>query len=110
MLAAVLRKVNTVFKLPTVVTARQGLRQGSKPLCKNSLQRSKLVSFATMSSTLGTDYLVWVDLEMTGLNIKKDKIIEMAVLITDKDLNLVAEVRHNLKLARSDLQYSLLGD
>lgn len=41
----------------------------------------------------GSDYLVWVDLEMTGLNIDKDRIIEMAVIVTDKDLNIVAEVR-----------------
>lgn len=40
-----------------------------------------------------SDYLVWVDLEMTGLNLEKDRIIEMAVIVTDKDLNIVAEVR-----------------
>jgi len=33
--------------------------------------------------------LVWIDLETTGLELKKDKIIEIAVLITDKDLNLL---------------------
>jgi oligoribonuclease len=36
-------------------------------------------------------HLIWIDLEMTGLDPKKDKIIEIATLITDKDLNLVAE-------------------
>ncbi len=36
-------------------------------------------------------HLVWIDLEMTGLDPKKDKIIEIATIITDKDLNLVAE-------------------
>ncbi|XP_073416816.1 oligoribonuclease, mitochondrial isoform X2 [Dendrobates tinctorius] len=35
--------------------------------------------------------MVWVDLEMTGLDIKKDQIIEMACLITDSDLNVLAE-------------------
>ncbi|MBV1790498.1 oligoribonuclease [Marinobacterium sp. D7] len=35
--------------------------------------------------------LIWVDLEMTGLIPEKDRIIEMAVIITDADLNLVAE-------------------
>jgi len=29
------------------------------------------------------DKLVWIDLETTGLIIKKDKIIQIAVLITD---------------------------
>ncbi|XP_066462174.1 oligoribonuclease, mitochondrial [Eleutherodactylus coqui] len=35
--------------------------------------------------------MVWVDLEMTGLDIQKDQIIEMACLITDSDLNILAE-------------------
>lgn len=35
--------------------------------------------------------LIWVDLEMTGLIPEKDRIIEMAVIVTDADLNLIAE-------------------
>lgn len=31
--------------------------------------------------------------QMTGLDIEKDEIIEMACIITDSDLNIVAEVR-----------------
>ena len=31
----------------------------------------------------------WVDLEMTGLNLKADRIIEAAVVITDLDLNIL---------------------
>lgn len=57
---------------------------------------SKLPSLAHHFSTMaqrGSDYLVWVDLEMTGLNIDKDHIIEMAVIVTDKDLKVIAEVR-----------------
>lgn len=37
------------------------------------------------------DRLVWLDMEMTGLNPQTDRIIELAVVITDKDLNTVAE-------------------
>jgi len=37
------------------------------------------------------NYLVWIDLEMTGLDPEKERIIEMATLITDSELNLVAE-------------------
>lgn len=37
------------------------------------------------------DRLVWIDLEMTGLDPEKERIIEMATIITDSDLNLVAE-------------------
>ncbi|CAE6455595.1 unnamed protein product [Rhizoctonia solani] len=35
--------------------------------------------------------LVWIDCEMTGLNPETDRIIEIAVLITDGNLNLVDE-------------------
>lgn len=35
--------------------------------------------------------LVWIDLEMTGLDPQHDRIIEIATLVTDKDLNLLAE-------------------
>ncbi|KAI9478068.1 MAG: ribonuclease H-like domain-containing protein [Benjaminiella poitrasii] len=37
------------------------------------------------------DPLVWIDCEMTGLDIQKDHLIEIAVLITDGDLNIVAK-------------------
>jgi oligoribonuclease len=35
--------------------------------------------------------LIWIDLEMTGLNPDTDRIIEMAVIITDSKLETVAE-------------------
>jgi len=35
--------------------------------------------------------LVWIDLEMTGLDPFRDKIIEIATVVTDKDLNVLAE-------------------
>jgi oligoribonuclease len=35
--------------------------------------------------------LVWVDMEMTGLDPDNDRIIEVAVVITDKELNILAE-------------------
>jgi oligoribonuclease len=35
--------------------------------------------------------LIWIDLEMTGLNPDVDRIIEMAVIVTDSALNVVAE-------------------
>jgi oligoribonuclease len=38
-----------------------------------------------------SDYLVWIDLEMTGLKPESDVIIEMATIVTDAHLNLVAE-------------------
>ena len=35
--------------------------------------------------------LIWIDLEMTGLDTETDAIIEIATLVTDKDLNVLAE-------------------
>jgi len=40
---------------------------------------------------LSSDYLIWIDLEMTGLKPDTDVIIEMATIVTDVDLNTVAE-------------------
>lgn len=35
--------------------------------------------------------LIWIDLEMTGLDPDKDRIIEIATVVTDKHLNILAE-------------------
>ncbi|MDO6515099.1 MULTISPECIES: oligoribonuclease [unclassified Neptuniibacter] len=35
--------------------------------------------------------LIWIDLEMTGLDPKNDVIIEIATVVTDSDLNILAE-------------------
>ena len=35
--------------------------------------------------------LIWIDLEMTGLDTQKDDIIEIATIITDDNLNILAE-------------------
>lgn len=37
------------------------------------------------------DNLAWIDLEMTGLDPERDRIIEIATIVTDKDLNVLAE-------------------
>lgn len=36
-------------------------------------------------------HLVWVDCEMTGLDTVKDVLVEIAVLVTDSDLNIIGE-------------------
>ena len=37
------------------------------------------------------NHLVWIDMEMTGLVPETDRIIEIAIVITDNDLNTIAE-------------------
>lgn len=39
----------------------------------------------------GKKGLVWIDLEMTGLDTQNDDIIEIATIVTDEDLNVLAE-------------------
>lgn len=52
--------------------------------------------------------LVWIDMEMTGLNVNVDHILEVACIITDKDLNIVAE-GPNLVVHQSDHILSSMG-
>lgn len=44
-----------------------------------------------MSPVCSDDHLIWIDLEMTGLDTDSDSIIEIATLITDSQLNVLAE-------------------
>ena len=42
-------------------------------------------------SNLNPLNLIWIDLEMTGLDPSHDRIIEIATVVTDSDLNILAE-------------------
>ncbi|ESO88101.1 hypothetical protein LOTGIDRAFT_165837 [Lottia gigantea] len=46
-----------------------------------------------MSTSTGnkSERLIWIDLEMSGLDIEKERIIEIAAIVTDADLNVIAE-------------------
>jgi oligoribonuclease len=37
------------------------------------------------------DKIVWIDCEMTGLDLSRDALIEVAVLVTDEDLNVLGD-------------------
>jgi len=50
---------------------------------------------------VATDLLVWIDLEMTGLDPDRERIIEAAVLVTDGALNVV-EQGPNMVIHQSD--------
>lgn len=44
-----------------------------------------------MSSSNPAQRLIWIDLEMTGLDTDQDQIIEIATIVTDENLNILAE-------------------
>lgn len=52
----------------------------------------------------GNDLIVWVDCEMTGLSLEKDELIEIAVIVTDGQLN---EMDQGLDLIIKPSQKSL---
>ncbi|XP_030563905.1 probable oligoribonuclease [Drosophila novamexicana] len=56
------------------------------------LGHTQVIKMSTCKSTVGDQSdIVWMDLEMTGLDIDKDQILEVACIITDKHLNIKAE-------------------
>ncbi|NXX67705.1 ORN protein, partial [Spizella passerina] len=67
---------------------RAGL--GRLRICAGRLWRGRRRAAAMAGGDMG-QRMVWVDLEMTGLDVEKDQILEMACLITDCDLNVLAE-------------------
>ena len=53
--------------------------------------------------------LIWIDLEMTGLDPERDRIIEIATLVTDANLNILAE-GPTIAVHQSDEQLALMDD
>lgn len=53
--------------------------------------------------------LIWIDLEMTGLDPERDRIIEIATLVTDAQLNILAE-GPVMAVHQSDAQLALMDD
>ena len=44
-----------------------------------------------MAQPIDDENLIWIDLEMTGLDTERDSILEIATVVTDKSLNILAE-------------------
>lgn len=64
-----------------------------------------------MKSKQKSTNLVWVDLEMTGLDPQKCTILEIGAIITDSELNVIAEgpftaIHHSQKVLRSMEEWS----
>src|SRR5919202_118858 len=62
--------------------------------CRDFLSHSCCMSGCGRTPTriMGVnDRLVWIDCEMTGLDLGKDALIEIAALVTDAELNVLGE-------------------
>jgi len=70
-------------------------RNSLTSLIQRNIRRSRLSKYQIrMEQQMLAQRLVWVDLEMTGLDIDTDHIIEMSCIITNSDLEVVAEAPH----------------
>jgi oligoribonuclease len=56
-----------------------------------------------------TDRLVWIDCEMTGLNLEIDELVEIAVIVTDSELNPIHE-GFDLVIKPNDSALDNMGD
>lgn len=54
--------------------------------------------------------LLWVDLEMTGLDPEKDRILELAAIATGWDLEPLAEMTAIVKVSESLMQKRMVGE
>jgi oligoribonuclease len=53
------------------------------------------------------NHLIWIDMEMTGLLPETDRVIEIAIVITDNDLNTVAEAPVWVVCQTDDVLYNM---
>ncbi|MDA0217430.1 MAG: oligoribonuclease [Actinobacteria bacterium] len=62
-----------------------------------------------MSSESKTPNIIWMDCEMTGLFLEKDALVEIGVLVTDSELNLLGD-GVSVVIKASDEQLEQMGD
>lgn len=84
-----LQSIKSIVSWVRPATARMAQMRGTKMLC--------------------SDGLVWIDLELTGLNLETDRIMEVACVVTDKDLNAISGGL-NLVLHQPDDVLANMGD
>ena len=54
--------------------------------------------------------ILWIDLEMTGLNPQKDRILEVAAIATDWDFNEIATFESAVKVDEKILESRMVGE
>jgi oligoribonuclease len=54
------------------------------------IDMSEKISTPTPKATPASEHLIWVDMEMSGLDPEKERILEIAVIVTDAHLNTIA--------------------
>lgn len=63
-----------------------------------------------MPESRSTEPLVWIDCEMTGLNLESDTIMSLACFITDHDLNLLDDQGYEAVIHHSQAQIDGMGE
>ncbi|AGH83440.1 oligoribonuclease [Ralstonia nicotianae] len=63
----------------------------STPLSQPAAASSSATHVTTKIAAKSDNNLVWLDMEMTGLSPENDRIIEVAMVVTDSELNVLAE-------------------
>ncbi|KAK4956511.1 Phosphatidylinositol 3,4,5-trisphosphate-dependent Rac exchanger 2 protein [Elasticomyces elasticus] len=63
-----------------------------------------------MPESRSTEPLVWIDCEMTGLNLEKDTIMSLACFVTDHDLKMLDNTGYEAVLHHSQEQMDAMGD
>ncbi|XP_078043869.1 putative oligoribonuclease isoform X2 [Augochlora pura] len=72
---------------------RHSLRWYKKYLQLPSLSHFQKVNTSTLntSNSNSNNNIVWIDMEMTGLHVETSHIMEVACIITDKNLNIIGD-------------------
>jgi oligoribonuclease len=80
-----------MFVQQTAILARKSVKMADY-LLRTCLRKIGWL-IATKGGSMSVDKrnLIWIDLEMTGLDTMNDTIIEIATIVTDSELNILAE-------------------